>query len=201
MIIKVGLIVASYLLGSISWGIIFGRLLKKIDIREVDLPGAAGSFRQLGVLPGIMVGVLDILKAAVPILIAITTLKMAPTTMVPILCALAATAGHNWPIFFRFRGGMGISTTMGALICLMPKALSVALPSAILAGFIFRRIPPIRRLLPPIPAGALMGFILLPFLAWFFYRHPFLIVFTLLLFLLALIRQIPDLRRMFGPGR
>lgn len=199
MIVKISLIVASYLLGSISWGTIFGRLLKKIDIRQVDLPGAAGSFRQLGVLPGIAVGVLDVLKAAVPILIADKILHM--PMFVLILCALAATSGHNWPIYFHFRGGMGISTTMGALICLMPKVLGVALPSAILAGFIFRRIPAIRRLLPPIPAGASIGFILLPFLAWLFYGQPPLIILTILLLFLALVRQIPDLRKMIKPGR
>jgi acyl phosphate:glycerol-3-phosphate acyltransferase len=109
-------IVISYLLGSISFSILFARWLRKIDIREHGSgnAGATNTLRVLGKGPAIAVFLLDIAKGLVAVWIG--RLLGDGSDWVPVACGLAAIAGHNWPIYFRFKGGKGIATTIGALV-------------------------------------------------------------------------------------
>lgn len=108
-------VVVSYLLGSISFSILFARWLRKIDIRDHGSgnAGATNTLRVLGKGPAIAVFLLDIAKGIVAVLLG--RLLGDGSDWVPVACGLAAIAGHNWPIFFRFKGGKGIATTIGAL--------------------------------------------------------------------------------------
>jgi acyl phosphate:glycerol-3-phosphate acyltransferase len=115
-------IVAGYLLGSISFSYIIARLIKGIDIRKHGSgnAGATNTLRVLGKGPAIAVLLLDVLKAIIAVWIG---KWVAPDVIwVSVLCGLAAIAGHNWPIFFGFRGGKGIATTIGVMVslCFMP---------------------------------------------------------------------------------
>lgn len=109
-------VIASYLLGSISFSILFSRWLKKIDIREHGSgnAGATNTLRVLGKGPAIAVFALDIAKGVIGALIG--GWLGDGSAWGPVAGGLAAIAGHNWPIFFRFKGGKGIATTIGALI-------------------------------------------------------------------------------------
>jgi glycerol-3-phosphate acyltransferase PlsY len=109
-------IVVSYLLGSISFSILFARWLRKIDIRDHGSgnAGATNTLRVLGKGPAIAVFLLDIAKGSVAVLIGLWLRDGGH--WVPVVCGLAAIAGHNWPVFFRFKGGKGIATTVGALV-------------------------------------------------------------------------------------
>jgi glycerol-3-phosphate acyltransferase PlsY len=109
-------IAVSYLLGSISFSIIFARWLRKIDIREHGSgnAGATNTLRVLGKGPAIAVFLLDIAKGSVAVLIGLWLGD--GEKWVSVLCGLASIAGHNWPVYFRFKGGKGIATTVGALI-------------------------------------------------------------------------------------
>jgi acyl-phosphate glycerol 3-phosphate acyltransferase len=187
MIVEIVLIISSYLLGSLCFGYILAKLLKKDNFGKKDLPGAAGSFRQFGPLFGISVGMLDIVKGAIPILIA-KILGMGYPII--ILSAMAVVAGHSWPLFFKFNGGGGLAPTMGVLLCLMPKEFAVAMTAAIASGYAYRHSIYNRIKIPPIPVGASIGFILLPLLAWYSGRANQLILLSLLLFLVAGIRAI-----------
>ncbi|MFC4599095.1 glycerol-3-phosphate 1-O-acyltransferase PlsY [Cohnella hongkongensis] len=108
-------IIVSYLLGSISFSILAARWLKKIDIREHGSgnAGATNTLRVLGTGPAIAVFLLDIAKGSAGVLIGLWLGE--GQAAVEVACGLAAIAGHNWPIFFRFKGGKGIATTIGAL--------------------------------------------------------------------------------------
>jgi glycerol-3-phosphate acyltransferase PlsY len=66
----------------------------------------------------------DMAKGALPVLVA--SLLRQPA-WVEVVVALAAVAGHIWPIFNRFRGGKGVATAYGALLVLMPWAAVVAI--------------------------------------------------------------------------
>jgi glycerol-3-phosphate acyltransferase PlsY len=109
-------IVISYLLGSISFSILFARWLRKIDIRQHGSgnAGATNTLRVLGKGPAISVFLLDIAKGSVAVLIGLWFVD--GSEWVPVACGLASIAGHNWPVYFHFKGGKGIATTVGALV-------------------------------------------------------------------------------------
>lgn len=121
-------ILVGYLLGSISFSYVFGKRLKKVDIRQHGSgnAGATNTLRVLGVGPAIAVLLLDALKGIVAVLLAF---YLAGEGLAPALAGLAAIVGHNWPVFLRFKGGKGVATTIGVLATL------VFLP-ALLAGII-----------------------------------------------------------------
>ena len=66
----VGIAVLSYLWGSICWGYVVAKIAKRADFGRNDLPGAAGTFRQIGPWQGILVGALDTLKGFLAVLAA-----------------------------------------------------------------------------------------------------------------------------------
>jgi glycerol-3-phosphate acyltransferase PlsY len=109
-------IVLSYLLGSISFSILFTLWLRKIDIREHGSgnAGATNTLRVLGVGPALCVFLLDFAKGSAAV--ALGYWLGHDNNWIPVICGLAAIAGHNWPIYFRFKGGKGIATTIGALV-------------------------------------------------------------------------------------
>lgn len=111
-------IVLSYLIGSISFSVVLAKLLKGIDIRQHGSgnAGATNTLRVLGKGPAIMVLVLDILKGIVAIWLGVWLGN--GSEWIPAICGLAAIVGHNWPIYFRFRGGKGIATTIGVMVTL-----------------------------------------------------------------------------------
>lgn len=108
-------IVLGYLLGSISFSILFALWLRKIDIRQHGSgnAGATNTLRVLGVGPALCVFLLDFAKGSAAAGIGYW---LGDNNWIPVLCGLAAIAGHNWPVFFRFKGGKGIATTVGALV-------------------------------------------------------------------------------------
>ncbi|MFS0786815.1 glycerol-3-phosphate 1-O-acyltransferase PlsY [Shouchella sp. 1P09AA] len=129
MIITTVLIVGlSYLLGSVSFSYLIAKKIKKIDIRKEGSgnAGATNTLRVLGVGPAISVLLLDVGKGILPVIVAMLITDVA---LVHVLAGLAAILGHNWPIYFGFRGGKGVATSIGVLATL------VFLPS-LLAGVI-----------------------------------------------------------------
>ncbi|CAM3776869.1 glycerol-3-phosphate 1-O-acyltransferase PlsY [Cohnella lubricantis] len=126
-------IAASYLLGSVSFSIIIARLMGKIDIRQHGSgnAGATNTLRVLGKGPGIAVFLLDIVKGVIAVTLGYL-LNGDEYVWLPVLCGLAAIIGHNWPIYFRFKGGKGIATTVGAMVTLAPLAVVIAGVVAIL---------------------------------------------------------------------
>ncbi|WP_017814383.1 MULTISPECIES: glycerol-3-phosphate 1-O-acyltransferase PlsY [Paenibacillus] len=124
MIVSVLAIIVSYLLGSISFSVLIAKGMKGIDIRDHGSgnAGATNTLRVLGKGPAITVLLLDALKGVGAVWLGVW-LSSSPTYWVPALCGIAAILGHNWPIYFRFRGGKGIATTIGVLatLCLLPS--------------------------------------------------------------------------------
>jgi glycerol-3-phosphate acyltransferase PlsY len=125
-------VVGSYLLGSIPFGYLAGRI-GGIDIRKVGSGniGATNVVRTLGKRYGYPVFVLDFLKGfgAVKISIAIATearLEWGSPEMFGILAAIVVVIGHSFPLWLKFRGGKGVATSAGALFGLMPLAAVIA---------------------------------------------------------------------------
>ena len=96
------LILLAYLIGSINFPILAGRL-RGWDIRERDLAGTSGVFRQLGKGWGIGVLVLEVGKG----MLAAWLAGFSASFWALPLCGLAVVAGHIWPLWFGLRGGGG----------------------------------------------------------------------------------------------
>ena len=126
LIIGITFIVLGYLVGSISFGLLIGKLIKGIDIRNFGSgsTGATNVARVCGAPWGIIALILDMGKAAIPLAITVYILET-PDWSHP-LTGLAAIAGHTWPLFTNFKGGKGIASGWAALIVLSPWSGIVA---------------------------------------------------------------------------
>ncbi|WP_096434853.1 glycerol-3-phosphate 1-O-acyltransferase PlsY [Alteribacter populi] len=122
-------VVAAYLLGSVSFSVIIAKKLKQVDIRQHGSgnAGATNTLRVLGIGPAIVVLLLDCLKGVVAVW---GSLFLTGDPLVASASGLAAIVGHNWPIYYGFRGGKGVATTIGVLVSLVFLA---ALVSGIIA--------------------------------------------------------------------
>lgn len=104
-----------YLSGSLPFSIWVTRFVKGVDVRDAGSGHATttNTIRQAGFGWGALVAVLDVTKGFLPTFLA---LKYTNNPWVIALTAAFAVAGHCWPIFAQFRGGMGIATFGGALL-------------------------------------------------------------------------------------
>ena len=131
------IVVLGYLLGSIPTAYIAGHILKGCDIRRMGDKnmGAANAFRELGHKAGVAVGMVDAGKGALAVFVA-QAANM--PQIVVMFTGTAAVIGHNWPVFIGFRGGRGVSTTIGVLLVLIPvPVLILAVPA--LLGLLIKR--------------------------------------------------------------
>ena len=146
------LTIGAYLLGSVPTAYIAGKLIGGIDVRKHGSGSVSGSnvwasVARWAVVP---VGIADILKGLIPVLIAqLAEFSVAAQGIV----GLAAIAGHNWSIFLRFTGGRGITTMMGVLVLLARWELLVFVVVWLLCLAILRNTP----------VGALLAGVSLPF--------------------------------------
>ena len=115
-------LVVAYLLGSIPFALIAGKL-HGVDLRTTGSGnlGATNVFRTLGRTAGITVMVLDIAKGAAAVLVAVA-LTDNPW---PLVAGALAILGHVFPVWTNFKGGKGVAVGAGALIGLVPAASGV----------------------------------------------------------------------------
>ena len=111
-------LILSYLIGSISFALVVGKLFYKTDIRGYGSGnlGATNTFRVLGKKAGLIVAVADLLKGTVACLLP----QMLNSTVNPIICGLLAILGHVFPIFSGFKGGKAVATSTGVFLFLTP---------------------------------------------------------------------------------
>jgi len=129
-------VVAAYLLGSIPFGLIIGKLKSGVDIREYGSrkTGATNVMRTVGTKLGILTLVLDVVKAAGAVLLATVIIDSSSGSfaigstsvhwhhVAQVVAGLAAVLGHNWPIFAKFKGGRGVTAYFGTLFAIFPPA-------------------------------------------------------------------------------
>lgn len=108
--------IIAYLLGSIPSGLIIGKSFYGKDIREYGSRniGATNAYRILGLPAAIAVFLCDALKGAAGVWIFHNDITLM------VLGGLIAILGHNCSIFLGFKGGRGVATALGVLICLTP---------------------------------------------------------------------------------
>ena len=115
----------SYLIGAIPFGLLAGKLVAKVDIREYGSGkiGMTNVLRTAGVTAAAVVLLLDMGKAVAAVVIA---RLLFDSGGVEAAAALAVIFGHNWPVFIGFRGGRGTASGWGGLLILSPIAGLIA---------------------------------------------------------------------------
>lgn len=120
--------ILAYLIGSIPCGLLIGRL-NGVDIRTLGSGniGATNVFRCVGKGWGISAFILDFFKGFVPAFWLPAWLMEAPPAHAGILAGALAVAGHNWPVWLKFRGGKGVATSAGMLAGIAPWTIGAGL--------------------------------------------------------------------------
>jgi len=118
---------ASYLLGAIPTSYLTVRLVKGQDLRRLGSGnlGATNLFRQLGWAFAIPVGLFDLAKGAIPVMV--FGPRAGGGQVVPLLLGAAAVVGHVFSVFVKFKGGKGVATGAGVVLGTAPWAFLVAL--------------------------------------------------------------------------
>lgn len=135
--INLVLVVAAYLMGSLSSAIIVCRLMGFPDPRTQGSgnPGATNVLRYGGKRAAVIVLLGDALKGLIPVAIA-QTLAISDTGLAAV--AIAAFLGHLYPVFFGFEGGKGVATAFGVLLGLSWIIGLAVLATWLLMAFVFR---------------------------------------------------------------
>lgn len=108
--------ILAYIIGSFSSAYVIGRVFKKIDIRKLGSgnPGTTNAMRVMGRKFGLMTFALDFIKGMVASLVGLYMYGYYGG----LLASLFVVIGHNWPVFFKFKGGKGVATTIASLAVL-----------------------------------------------------------------------------------
>lgn len=128
---------AGYLLGAIPSGVVVGKLFGNVDPRQhgSGKTGATNILRTLGPGAAVTVGVMDVLKGAIPVLLARYVI-FPDQLWAEAVAGFAALLGHNYSIFIGFKGGRGVATGGGATfamqpLCVLFGAIGIIVPIAL----------------------------------------------------------------------
>lgn len=193
--------IVAYLIGSINLSIIICKLMGKGDIREHGSgnAGTTNTLRTLGKLPALIVLIFDVLKAVIAIYLGkwLITLGQAQNTMIPYndfamaLSSIGVILGHNFPIYYGFKGGKGIATSLGVLLTIEWKIGLVCLVFALVLMLLTRMVS----------VGSIAAAILYPVLVLVmgteFTNKWIYLAFSLVIALMAVIRHRTNIKRIF----
>ena len=180
-------ILLSYLLGSIPNGLIFGKILWNVDLREHGSRniGATNARRTLGKGPGILIFLLDFLKGYLSVWIGVTLIG---TPLAEVLCGMASILGHSCSLFLRFKGGKGVATGLGVIAMMMPWTTLVVflLWLAIVWGTKY------------VSLGSCVAAACVPLAAWLFHNPAEYLVFGALAAILIIVRHKANILRLMN---
>ena len=113
--------IIAYLLGSINTSIIVGKKMAGVDIRKSGSgnAGATNVLRTVGKKAAILTLICDVLKGVLAVLIAVIAgkiVKNVDQAMLVQIAGILVVIGHTFPIFFEFKGGKGVATSLGVLL-------------------------------------------------------------------------------------
>jgi len=202
--------IVSYLLGCIPSAYMVGKAFKGVDIRQVGSHnmGAMNTFYTIGFWPGMLVLATDVCKAMLALTLSYWLaifLQVLANLVVPVemVAGIAVIAGHNFPVFLKFKGGKGGATAIGILAFLLAWINWVDI-----GAFKF-----------PIPLGDLIylasflillaitrwptlsyaiSFIAFWLIAWFVYKDTGLFVYSIFVTLVPVLMYIPRLKEIWG---
>jgi len=183
-----GVIILGYFIGSIPFGLIVSRLYG-IDIRKQGSGniGATNVLRVLGIVPGSIVFILDLLKGALATSLVILALGL--TAYLPIiLTGTAAILGHMFSIYLGFQGGRGVATSAGVLLAIAPDLFLITITIFALTLALSRYVS-----VSSITSAVILAILMLVFRK----PAPYAWV-TVSVAVLIIIRHVPNIRRLIS---
>jgi glycerol-3-phosphate acyltransferase PlsY len=173
-----GLIVfiIGYFLGSIPTAYIATRLKTGKDIRKLGGGNVGGlnTLKEVGVLPAVIVTIVDVSKGAAVVAIAHWALNLAQPYV--LTAAIAAVIGHNWMVWLKFSGGKGMGASLGALAVLLP-IYGYSIELAIFMTIIL--IPLVLTRNVALSMG--IGLVALPFISWLGMHSGIFVIWSIVL--------------------
>ena len=113
------LIIVSYLLGSVPFGLLFSKILSDVDVRKTGSGniGATNVLRAAGKKAAVLTLLADVLKGLLPVLMAKLLFQNDAVTA---FTGAAAVLGHIFPVYLKFQGGKGVATSFGVVLAVAP---------------------------------------------------------------------------------
>lgn len=178
--------VVAYLLGSIPFGVLFARLFASTDIRTLGSrhTGTLNTWRVAGWLPAALTLLGDVGKGALAVWL---TQRYSWSAYAVTVAGALVIAGHCWPMWLRFKGGMGAATGGGVALVMMPAVLVIAVLSWALWSLILRHSP----------RAISITTLLLPMVTWWLGYPPAIVALALTANSIIFIRHVADLTRQY----
>ncbi|WP_026463333.1 glycerol-3-phosphate 1-O-acyltransferase PlsY [Adhaeribacter aquaticus] len=196
ILIKVGFLLAAYLIGAIPTAVWVGRAFFGIDVRDYGSgnAGATNTFRVLGKKPGSFVMLFDIFKgwAATSLANYLLLLNLIPAENLiqyKLIMGVLAVLGHVFPVYVGFKGGKGVATLMGMV-------LAIHTPAALICLGIFIVVLLISRYVSLGSMIAAISFPLLLLMPRFHPDEPLLIIFGFLLSAMVVLTHKKNINRL-----
>ena len=186
-----GLLILAYLLGSIPWGLILGRIFAYEDIRLKGSGniGATNVTRLTGVIPGLLTLAGDFFKGAIPVYLALVAFNSAGRSadIYPVAVALSAFLGHLFPVYLKFRdGGKGVATAAGCFAVVTPGVVLIAFAVFMVMLLLVRRVS----------VGSLAAAATLPAAIWLTSDSAIILAAACIISLFIFIRHQDNLKRL-----
>lgn len=177
----------SYLLGSIPNGLILGKAIWGVDLRQHGSKniGATNAWRTIGKAGGISIFVLDFLKGAIS---AYLGLHLGGSELAGVLCGILAIAGHSWSVFLAFKGGKGVATGLGVIAALMPMVTLIVF--AVWFAIVY--------FTGYVSLGSIVGAALVPILTLFFGLHTEFLILGLIAAVFIIYRHKSNIERLLN---
>ncbi len=150
----------SYLLGSIPFGLLLLRTFRGQDVRRTGSGniGATNVARSSPLL-GVLTLILDALKGLAAV--ALARAFFPGQTLLAVVAAFFAIAGHMFPVWLKFRGGKGVATGLGSFSILAPKSILLTVGVFVVMVLLFRRVS----------LGSIVAVALFPAFAWMLHEY------------------------------
>ena len=177
----------SYILGSIPNGLILGKAIWGVDLRQHGSKniGATNAWRTIGKAGGISIFALDFLKGAVS---AYLGLHLGGSELAGVLCGILAIAGHSWSVFLAFKGGKGVATGLGVIAALMPMVTLIVF--AVWFAIVY--------FTGYVSLGSIVGAALVPILTLFFGLHTEFLILGLIAAVFIIYRHKSNIERLLN---
>ena len=175
----------SYILGSIPNGLILGKAIWGVDLRQYGSKniGATNAWRTIGKAGGISIFALDFLKGAIS---AYLGLHLGGSELAGVLCGILAIAGHSWSVFLAFKGGKGVATGLGVIAALMPEVTLIVF--AVWFAIVY--------FTGYVSLGSIVGAALVPILTLFFGLHTEFLILGLIAAVFIIYRHKSNIERL-----
>jgi glycerol-3-phosphate acyltransferase PlsY len=186
-------IVAGYLLGSVNTAIIIGQI-KGVDIRKKGSgnAGVTNALRTMGSKTAIFVLLGDLLKGVLACVIGLVLIgNVEGVGNLGVLAGgFAAILGHNWPVYFGFKGGRGVLTSLAVMLMMDWRIALIALGIFIIAVAATRYVS----------LGSILASLALPLVSLIplFGKSVYFMVFAAAIGILIIARHIPNIKRLIG---